>query len=170
MSRPKEKPAEFFVDRSLGKSIVESLRNAGLTVHSLAEVYGEKRPRLLAEEVWLRDAGEYDSIVLTAVCEPASLQTSDDCGQLHRSSSRKPTFPVAQFTARGHQCRLSSRVPVLPQTPSSLLITLDTTELSRGTITFIGGMVPVGGYTPVTANRGVEGPTPRTGTRARRGR
>jgi hypothetical protein len=65
MSRPKEKPAEFFVDRSLGKSIVEGLRKAGLSVHSMAEVYGEKPGQLLADEVWLRDAGKHDWIVLT---------------------------------------------------------------------------------------------------------
>lgn len=65
MSRPKEKSAEFFVDRSLGKSIVEGLREAGLSVRSMAEVYGERPGQLLADEVWLRDAGEHDWIVLT---------------------------------------------------------------------------------------------------------
>jgi hypothetical protein len=65
MSRPIEKPAEFFVDRSLGKSIVEGLRDAGLTVHSMADIYGERRAQLLADEVWLRDAGKNDWIVLT---------------------------------------------------------------------------------------------------------
>jgi aryl-alcohol dehydrogenase-like predicted oxidoreductase len=56
---------EFFVDRSLGKSIVEALRDVGLTVHSMADVYGEKRAQRLADEVWLRDAGKNDWIVLT---------------------------------------------------------------------------------------------------------
>lgn len=65
MTRPKEQNPEFFVDRSLGKSIVEGLRDAGLTVHSMADIYGEKRAQLLADEVWLRDAGENDWIVLT---------------------------------------------------------------------------------------------------------
>jgi hypothetical protein len=65
MSRLKEKPPEFFVDRSLGKSIVEGLREAGLSVRSMAEVYGEKPGQLLADEVWLRDAGKNDWIVLT---------------------------------------------------------------------------------------------------------
>jgi hypothetical protein len=50
MSRPKEKPAEFFVDRSLGKSIVEGLRDAGLTIYSMADIYGEERAQLLADE------------------------------------------------------------------------------------------------------------------------
>jgi hypothetical protein len=65
MTRPKEQSPEFFVDRSLGKSIVEGLRATGLTVHSMADVYGEKRAQLLADEVWLRDAGKKDWIVLT---------------------------------------------------------------------------------------------------------
>lgn len=64
MTRAKESP-EFFVDRSLGKSIVEGLRDAGLTVHSMADIYGEKRAQLLTDEVWLRDAGRKDWIVLT---------------------------------------------------------------------------------------------------------
>lgn len=65
MTHPKEQSPEFFVDRSLGKSIVEGLQDAGLTVHSMADVYGEKRAQLLADEVWLRDAGKNDWIVLT---------------------------------------------------------------------------------------------------------
>lgn len=56
---------EFFVDRSLGKSIVVGLRSAGLQAHSMAEVYGEGSAQLLADEVWLRDAGANDWIVLT---------------------------------------------------------------------------------------------------------
>lgn len=48
MSRPKEKLAEFFVDRSLRKSIVEGLRDAGLTIYSMADIYGEERAQLLA--------------------------------------------------------------------------------------------------------------------------
>jgi PIN like domain len=65
MPRPNEQSPEFFVDRSLGKSIVGGLRATGLTVHSMADIYGEKRAQLLADEVWLRDAGENDWIVLT---------------------------------------------------------------------------------------------------------
>jgi len=65
MARRTEQPPEFFVDRSLGKSIVEALRATGLTVHSMADVYGEKRAQRLADEVWLRDAGKNDWIVLT---------------------------------------------------------------------------------------------------------
>lgn len=65
MTRKSEQQPEFFVDRSLGKSIVEALRDVGLTVHSMADVYGEKRAQRLADEVWLRDAGENSWIVLT---------------------------------------------------------------------------------------------------------
>jgi len=55
----------FFVDRSLGKSIVEGLRAVGLTVHSMADIYGERQGQLLPDKVWLRDAGENDWVVLT---------------------------------------------------------------------------------------------------------
>ena len=65
MTRPPRQSPDFFVDRSLGKSIVEGLRATGLSVRSMADVYGEKRAQLLADEVWLRDAGANDWIVLT---------------------------------------------------------------------------------------------------------
>ncbi len=65
MSGPQEQSPEFFVDRSLGKSIVEGRRAAGLIVHSMADVYGEKRAQRLDDEIWLRDAGNNDWIVLT---------------------------------------------------------------------------------------------------------
>jgi hypothetical protein len=56
---------EFFVDRSLGKSIVVALREAGLSVHSMADVYGEEEAQRLPDEVWLRDAGRNNWAVLT---------------------------------------------------------------------------------------------------------
>lgn len=52
MASRSEKPSEFFVDRSLGKSIVAGLRSEGLTVHSMADVYGEDKAQRLADEVW----------------------------------------------------------------------------------------------------------------------
>lgn len=65
MARKAEQWPEFFVDRSLGKSIVEGLRAAGLTVHSMADVYGEDRAQRLPDEVWLGDAGAKGWVVLT---------------------------------------------------------------------------------------------------------
>ncbi len=52
-----ESAPEFFIDRNLGKSIAGSLRDHGLTVHTMASVYGEQAAQRLADEVWLRDAG-----------------------------------------------------------------------------------------------------------------
>jgi len=60
-----ERQPEFFIDRSLGKSIANGLRACGLTVHTMASVYGEKRAQRLADRVWLRDAGVNEWIVLT---------------------------------------------------------------------------------------------------------
>jgi hypothetical protein len=65
MARAPEPEPEFFVDRSLGKSIAEGLRAQGLTVNTMADVYGEKAAQGLADEVWLEDAGKNDWIVLT---------------------------------------------------------------------------------------------------------
>lgn len=56
---------KFFVDRSLGKSIAESLRGCGLTVHTMASVYGEQAAQRLVDEIWLRDAGARRWVVLT---------------------------------------------------------------------------------------------------------
>jgi hypothetical protein len=56
---------EFFVDRSLGKSIVLGLRARGLHIYSMADVYGEKKAQGLSDEAWLTDAGRNDWVVLT---------------------------------------------------------------------------------------------------------
>lgn len=63
-SKPTD-PPEFFLDRSLGKSIAEALRVVGLTVHTMPSVYGEMGAQRLADEVWLADAGREDWVVLT---------------------------------------------------------------------------------------------------------
>lgn len=65
MSSDREPQVEFFVDRSLGKSIAVRLRSVGLTVHTMAEVYGEKRAQRLPDRVWLRDVGRKGWVVLT---------------------------------------------------------------------------------------------------------
>lgn len=65
MAERTENFPEFFVDRSLGKSVVEALRETGLTIHSMADVYGEEKAQRLADEVWLLDAGKKDWVVLT---------------------------------------------------------------------------------------------------------
>ena len=62
---PSDSTPEFFVDRSLGRHVVpEALRAAGLTVYSMADVYGEQIGQGLEDEVWLRHAGENDWVVL----------------------------------------------------------------------------------------------------------
>jgi hypothetical protein len=62
---PSGSPLEFFVDRSLGRRVVpEALREAGAVVHVMADVYGERIGQGLADEEWLRDAGERGWVVL----------------------------------------------------------------------------------------------------------
>ena len=41
-----------------------ALRQAGATVHSMADVYGERIGQELKDEEWLRDAGERGWVVL----------------------------------------------------------------------------------------------------------
>jgi hypothetical protein len=58
-------PLEFYVDRSLGLVIVpQSLRAAGLVVHTERDVFGDV-PEGVPDEEWLRRAGEAGWVVLT---------------------------------------------------------------------------------------------------------
>ena len=82
---PSASPHEFFVDRSLGRHVVPSvLREAGAVVHVMAEVYGERVGQGLADEEWLRDAGEHGWVVLMKDARiryrPAELQALADHG------------------------------------------------------------------------------------------
>jgi hypothetical protein len=62
---PSGSPPEFFIDRSLGRHIVpDALREAGVVVHVMADVYGERIGQGLADAEWLRDAGEHGWVVL----------------------------------------------------------------------------------------------------------
>src|SRR5260221_6179254 len=46
-------PPEFFTDRSLGRYVVpNALRALGLTVHTMAEVYGERQGQDADDEDW----------------------------------------------------------------------------------------------------------------------
>jgi hypothetical protein len=50
---------EFLIDRSLSQvSLPQTLRAAGLTVRTLAEVYGELADQETADATWLASAGE----------------------------------------------------------------------------------------------------------------
>jgi hypothetical protein len=56
---------EFFIDRSLGRRIVpRALHEAGVTVHTMADVYGEQIGQRLTDETWLLDVGRRDWVVL----------------------------------------------------------------------------------------------------------
>jgi hypothetical protein len=56
---------EFFIDRSLGRRhLAQALAELGLTVHTMASVYGEQAAQGLEDERWLADVGRHDWIVL----------------------------------------------------------------------------------------------------------
>jgi len=56
---------EFLIDRGLSQlSLPQALRDAGLTVRTLAEVYGEQRAQETEDRTWLALAGERGWIVL----------------------------------------------------------------------------------------------------------
>lgn len=82
---PSASPPEFFIDRSLGRHVVpDALREAGAIVHVMAHVYGERIGQALADEEWLRDAGEREWVVFMKDAKiryrPAELQVVVDHG------------------------------------------------------------------------------------------
>jgi predicted nuclease of predicted toxin-antitoxin system len=58
-------PPEYLVDRNIGISVVASLRAAGLTVHSLADVYGNDRSQEVTDPEWISLAGRSGFVALT---------------------------------------------------------------------------------------------------------
>ncbi|MET7421183.1 hypothetical protein [Dactylosporangium sp. NPDC005555] len=50
-------PLEFLADRNLGKRVVAALREARLTVHTLADVFGETDSQLVEDTSWIAHAG-----------------------------------------------------------------------------------------------------------------
>ena len=91
---------EFFVDRSLGrKHLPEALRAEGMTVHTMASVYGENRAQSLKDVDWLADAGKQGWVVLhkdSAIRRrPAELQA------LRNAKLR--TFCLVNAQLKGHE-------------------------------------------------------------------
>ena len=59
-------PPEFLVDRSLSQVLLPAeLRRAGLTVHTLAEVYGERAAQETEDTAWIALAAQRGWVVLT---------------------------------------------------------------------------------------------------------
>jgi PIN domain-containing protein len=59
-------PPEFLVDRSLSQALLPAeLRAAGLTVHTLAEVYGERAAQETEDTAWIALAAQRGWVVLT---------------------------------------------------------------------------------------------------------
>jgi hypothetical protein len=62
--RAAEQP-EFLIDRSIGRlAVPEALRAVGLTVHTLAEIYGEEAAQETEDVEWIRLAAQRGWIVL----------------------------------------------------------------------------------------------------------
>jgi PIN like domain len=62
---PSPPPLEAFVDRGLGRYLVpQALRDAGLVVHTMVEVFGS-REQDVADDEWLERAGRDGWIVFT---------------------------------------------------------------------------------------------------------
>jgi hypothetical protein len=59
-------PPEFLVDRSLSQVLLPAeLRDAGLTVHTLADVYGEQAAQETEDTAWIALAAQRGWVVLT---------------------------------------------------------------------------------------------------------
>jgi PIN domain-containing protein len=82
---PSASSPEFFIDRSLGRHVVpDALREAGVVVHVMADMYGERIGQGLADDEWLHDAGERGWVVLMKDAKiryrPAELEVIIDHG------------------------------------------------------------------------------------------
>lgn len=65
-SRQQPEQPEFLVDRSLGRrQLPNALRGLGFVVHTLADVYGERRAQEIADRQWIERAGRENWVVLT---------------------------------------------------------------------------------------------------------
>jgi hypothetical protein len=63
--RPVPGQPEFLIDRSLGRlTVPAALRSVGLTVHTLADVYGEAAAQRTEDVEWIRLAAQRDWVVL----------------------------------------------------------------------------------------------------------
>jgi PIN like domain len=63
--RPAAAQPEFLIDRSLGRlELVKTLRSVGLTVRTLADIYGEEAAQETEDTEWIRLAAEHGWIVL----------------------------------------------------------------------------------------------------------
>jgi hypothetical protein len=56
---------EFLADRCLGKRVVSILQSAQLTVHTLADLFGEDQAQEMSDEDWITQAGMRRYAVLT---------------------------------------------------------------------------------------------------------
>ncbi len=65
-SRQQPEQPEFLVDRSLGRHHLPSaLRDLGFVIHTLADVYGERRSQGISDREWIERAGRESPVVLT---------------------------------------------------------------------------------------------------------
>ncbi len=63
--QPSQQQLEFFLDRALGRHLVPgALRDAGLTVRTMVEEFGE-REQSVSDVEWLNHAGQQGWVVLT---------------------------------------------------------------------------------------------------------
>jgi hypothetical protein len=63
--RDGSEPPEFLIDRSLGRvALPAALRAAGLTVRTLAGVYGEQQAQDVEDQQWIALAADNDWVVL----------------------------------------------------------------------------------------------------------
>jgi hypothetical protein len=66
LPRRVEQQPEFFVDRSLGRHVVpEALRQLGLTVHTMVDVYPGGEDQRVADTRWIADADAAGWVALT---------------------------------------------------------------------------------------------------------
>jgi hypothetical protein len=88
-------PPEFFIDRSLGRHAVPAaLRKAGVPVHTMADVYGERVGQGLEDEEWLENAGHHGWAVLMKDAKIRYPPTELDALKTHRVRAFVPANAI----------------------------------------------------------------------------
>jgi hypothetical protein len=115
----RERPPEFFIDRSLGrKHLAEALRACGLVVHTMAVVYGEEAAQSLPDEQWLRDVAAKGWVVLmkddAIRRRPAEREALIDAGVRAfclTNAQLRATEQTARFVNNRHRIIQQARKP-----------------------------------------------------------
>lgn len=117
--RPAAEQHEFLVDRSLGcLTVPAALRSVGLTVHTLADIYGEETAQETEDVEWIRLAAQRGWVVLCKddrICRRPAERDAMMEGRVRAfcltNANLSFDAQAAYFTANRHRILQAARKP-----------------------------------------------------------